>query len=499
MAALEANRHQGLACKVKRPAAWLGMLVFACVLINVVAGQNSGRLYGQTNPFLSGQVPPISTPSAQLANPGYAAPTYNPSAYPALPTGAIPSPAVQTGLSGNYQPGVNFQVPQIPSNLPAGQTSANPFPAASVQTGVPSAGVNLQASGLDPFGNPAVNYGNVPQGYPNLPAAPSAGGGWFSAGAANQAPSGASLFGTQTPTYGPLTGYQNPGLLNNQQAYGNQTYDSQSWQRFWQQSDWQRLFHAFRMRHTFVDGGSLNDVEINDTEIATSLSFPNWLNSDMPLTISPGFASHLWQGPNSITGADLPGSAYSAYLQLDHSTALNRQFGGELSFAAGIYTAYDTVTADSLRFTGTGLGWLRLSPHLTFKAGVEYLDRVDIKMLPAGGLFWTPDANSRFNLYFPRPKISRRLPNLGNTEVWGYVSGEYGGGSWTIRREANFADQVDINDYRLMVGLEWIGIRGVTGFGEVGVAFDRELIYRSDDTIGHNLGDSFFARGGFAF
>lgn len=466
-----------MSSKIHHNPSFHRVILWAITLLLGSGFPNIGVARGQTsNPFLSGQVPPLTTPSAQLPAASYPTQPYAPGA-----------PAIN---GGSYQPGVNFSVPQVPPTLPNSS-----LPAGTGQ-GLAAPPVYAPSPSLsDPFANATVNFGNVPPGYPNMPAPSS---GWYSSGNTSNL-SGRSLFGAQTPTYGPMTGYQNPGLLNNPQAYGNQTYNSQSWQRFWQQSDWQKLFHAFRMRHTFVDGGGPAEVEINDTEIATSLSFPNWLHSSMPLTISPGFASHLWQGPHSGTGADLPSSAYSAYLQLDHSTPLNQQFGGEISFTTGIYSAYDTITSHSLRFTGTGLGWIRLSPNLTFKLGVEYLDRIDIKMLPAGGIFWTPDANSRFNLYFPRPKASRRLPNLGNTEIWGYVSAEYGGGSWTVRREANFADQVDINDYRVMIGLEWIGLRGITGFGEVGAAFDRELIYRSSEPLDYDLGDAIFARGGFAF
>lgn len=461
-------RSAGLSSAGSSIIAWLFVLTVAFSPINLVAQT-------ATNPFLPPQVPPLTSPPSQINAPYY--------------PGTIPSPAVQTGL----QPGVNFQTPQSNPFLNGGPVTD---PAAIAPPSYPPPTYAPTNNLPDPFANATVNFSNTPAGYPNMPAPQS--NGWFASG--GNTVTGPALFGQpQTPTYGPVTGYQNPGLLNNPQAYGNQTYSSQSWQRFWQQSDWQRLFHAFRMRHTYVAGGSPDEVESNDTEIATSLSFPNWLHSNMPLTISPGFISHAWEGPHSGTGADLPGAAYSAYLQLDHSTPLNQQFGGEVSFTTGIYSGYNTITSDSLRFTGTGLGWMRLSPNMTMKLGVEYLDRIDIKMLPAGGFFWTPDANTRYNFYFPRPKLARRFSNLGNTEIWGYVAAEYGGGSWTVRREADFADQVDINDYRVMVGIEWLGLRGITGFGEIGGAFDRELVYRSSEPIDYDMGDAIFLRGGFAF
>jgi len=384
--------------------------------------------------------------------------------------------------------------PQQPYSLaptPGGDWGGTSGPVGSgLQSGAPG---TMGTGSFDPFSAPSV-----PPGYPNLPPPQS---GWFPNTFGTTSPDASTLFAPpQASTYGPWTGLQGPGLLNNPDAYGNQTWSVQSWQRFWQQSDWNRLLHAFRLRHTYIRGRTADRVEINDTEIATSLSFPNFFASQMPLTFSPGFIIHNWAGPDTVvTGADLPGSAYSAYLTLDHSTALNRQFGGEVSFTTGVYSDFSTLTKHSLRFTGTGLGWIRLSPVSTFKLGVEYLDRVDLKLLPAGGLFWTPDPNTRLNFYFPRPKFARRFPNFGNVEVWGYVAGEYGGGSWTIRRQAGFSDQVDLNDMRVSTGLEWIGIRGVTGFAETGYVFERQLVYRSDASDVTRLGSALMFRGGFAF
>ena len=53
-------------------------------------------------------------------------------------------------------------------------------------------------------------------------------------------------------------------------------------------------------------------------------------------------------------------------------------FGGELEGRIGVYSDFDSVTSDSLRFTGKGLAVIKLSPHMTLKAGVWYINRVNI-------------------------------------------------------------------------------------------------------------------------
>ena len=58
----------------------------------------------------------------------------------------------------------------------------------------------------------------------------------------------------------------------------------------------------------------------------------------------------------------------------------------------GAYTDFNTFTTDSIRIMGRGLGVIAITPTLQFALGVVYLDRVKIKLLPAGGLIWIPES-----------------------------------------------------------------------------------------------------------
>ena len=76
-------------------------------------------------------------------------------------------------------------------------------------------------------------------------------------------------------------------------------------------------------------------------------------------------------------------------------------------------------------------------------------------------------------------------------EWWWYISGEYGGGVWTIKRSADAIayhtanptgdsiDLVDYDDMRVALGIDFRRPAGVTGFFEGGYAFQRELNYAS--------------------
>ncbi|MGB7343193.1 MAG: hypothetical protein WBD20_03210 [Pirellulaceae bacterium] len=253
-----------------------------------------------------------------------------------------------------------------------------------------------------------------------------------------------------------------------------------------------RPVQGLRARHTYIFGGtSDDDLSTNDTDVSLPFAWQNFLGSTRPLFIVPSFSVHLWDGPNSSTGADLPGSAYSAFLDFGWQTDPNQMFGLELGARVGSFAEFGVWDSDSLRLMGKGLASFRLTPFSTIKGGVYYLDRNRYKLLPAGGLLWQPNPYTRFDIFFPQPKIARYWRTVGTHDVWGYLSGDIGGGNWAVQRDNGLEDSVDINDIRVMAGLEW-GLTDLiragrrTGFLEVGYVFDREIRYDKTFVTGNN-------------
>ncbi len=315
---------------------------------------------------------------------------------------------------------------------------------------------------------------------------------------------------TDPPYYTPPPEFQQP-----QYGVGAAPYDtnpsrwpssssawpSQMWARM--RDDYlPRLLERPRFRYTFIPGSDDDQVQVNEFDIATTLTLPRFFNSKEPFRLTPGFVLSLWDGPNTMaTGYELPNEVYSAFLALDHVTDTSLRWGWETNLTLGVYSEFGVYNTDSLRLTGLGLLWFRINEINTFKIGVEYLDRVKTKMLPAFGVFIMPTPDVKMDIYFPRPRIAQRMPKFYNYETWSYVGAEYGGGSWTVDRSiAGFVDQVDMNDVRAFVGVEWMGPRGVTGFFECGYVFDRELVYASGiPTPSLPLKDAFMLRTGIAF
>ena len=157
----------------------------------------------------------------------------------------------------------------------------------------------------------------------------------------------------------------------------------------------------------------------------------------------------------------------------------------------GIYSDFSQITRQSIRVKGKGLAVVAIpDTNLTLKFGVWYLNREKYKLLPAGGFVWKPSPLTRFDILFPNPKFTQQLYIMpGGTEWWWYLSGEYGGGVWTVKRSIDVTspnysengniDLVDYNDIRVALGLDFRRPGGVTGFFEGGYAFQRELVYAS--------------------
>ncbi|MEX0820368.1 MAG: hypothetical protein WD070_12280, partial [Pirellulaceae bacterium] len=162
-----------------------------------------------------------------------------------------------------------------------------------------------------------------------------------------------------------------------------------------------RLFQDVRMTYTWVMGEDATDeLQTNDVELATTVNFPNFFHSGQPLHVSPGFIFHFWDGPNTDPVAfptDLPSRVYSTYLDFGWQPMLTPQFGADIDFSVGVFTDFDTTTSDSVRFQGTGLLVLGMTPTLALKGGVTYYDRLDIGLLPAGGILWRPNPQTRFD------------------------------------------------------------------------------------------------------
>jgi hypothetical protein len=266
---------------------------------------------------------------------------------------------------------------------------------------------------------------------------------------------------------------------------------------------YQRLFQDTGLKGTFLYGEDHDALAMTEAEASTTAYFANFLGIQNGLRLTPGFVFHWTSGPSFPITSDVPARLYSTYLDFGFQPRFGPRFGMELNARVGVYSDFQTFVSDSIRLLGTGVGVYRVHDQMAIKAGIAYIDRVKLKLLPAFGILWEPNPQTHWDIFFPAPKISNYWTTIGNRQVWWYVGGEYGGGSWTIEREedplAGFSDRIDINDIRIYAGLEWWNLNRYQAFSEIGYVFNREIVYVLVPSDSVKINNTFMIRGGVSW
>lgn len=359
------------------------------------------------------------------------------------------------------------------------------------------------------YGQPGVYPNSAPSAlFPNSGAYPS--GGYNNGGGTVFGNMYNGIFGSSAGGYGGT--YGQPAYPVLPQNSGNGYFNPNAWNPQGAafngaggMPQYLRLFQGPRFREAYLYGNNDFDaLSINDSDFSVGIAIPNFLYSTQPLYLLPSFSLHQWSGPRAPSTADLPALAYSAFLDSGWQSDPARILGAELGLRVGMFSDFNTGISDSLRIQGRAIGRVRVTPKVTLKGGVVYLDRVRVKLLPAGGVLWQPNPDTRFDLFFPEPKLAHYLATVGTSDTWWYVGGYYGGGSWTVKRDSGIKESIDINDIRLVLGLEWgrndqmrDGRR--VGFLEAGYVFNRELIFKETPLDNLDLQDTFMIRAGIGY
>ena len=147
--------------------------------------------------------------------------------------------------------------------------------------------------------------------------------------------------------------------------------------------------------------------------------------------------------------------------------------------------------------TGHGFGAWEARNDLRVVAGLIYLDRYDVNMLPAGGLIWTPADDKRFELIFPRPRLAWRVAETKRAAQWIYLAAEFGGNQWAMQSSTGHNQVVVMRDYRFLAGWERRPANlGITWRLETGWVTGRTVQYYDSTDAQFYPSDTFLARAG---
>jgi hypothetical protein len=253
------------------------------------------------------------------------------------------------------------------------------------------------------------------------------------------------------------------------------------------------MFDATWLARTGEGGLGMTDLELKSV---LALPCPT---IDWPMLITPGFAVHYTDGPANVA---MPARLYDAYIQFRWLHRFSPEWATDVSLTPSVFSDFEQSSSDGFRLTGHAAAAWTWTPATKVVFGVGYFNRLHVKVLPIGGLIWTPDEDTAFDLLFPQPKLARRIYWTGQTtkevQDWVYLSAEFGGGTWAIAREGAEPDLLDITDYRLIVGMERKVAGGLEARVEIGYVFGRRVQYRNGDPE-FEPNDTVLLRGGVKY
>ena len=217
---------------------------------------------------------------------------------------------------------------------------------------------------------------------------------------------------------------------------------------------------------------------------------------ESPLLVTTGFVGTLTDAAPSV---DMPSELFEGYIQARWLKKVGERLGVDLAVAPGWYSDFKNDSSQSLRVTGHGFGAWEANEDLRVVAGVIYLDRYDISLLPAGGLLWTPADDKRFELIFPRPRLAWRIAERPQASHWLYLAAEFGGNQWATQSTTGPTKGQDqimvIRDYRLLAGWERRPANlGLSWKFEAGWVTGRSVEYYQSNQPWFYPSDTFLAR-----
>jgi hypothetical protein len=232
------------------------------------------------------------------------------------------------------------------------------------------------------------------------------------------------------------------------------------------------FWYARTLSATWIPKDGADGFGNTDVPIATSFA-PIWFDDLPALLITPGFGFHFWQPPDDLV---LPSTVFDSYVDITWRTPVTDRWGLAFGITPGVYGDYKAFNSRAFQLTGWGLVDIAVTKTWTLLAGAAVVRQLDMRVLPVGGLVWTPNEAHRLELLVPRSRLARRVLTFdGGGAAWTYAACQFGGGTWAIALPDDTTAVVTSSDLRAILGLEWFRSRTVAGVAEVGYVFARTI------------------------
>lgn len=254
------------------------------------------------------------------------------------------------------------------------------------------------------------------------------------------------------------------------------------------------FWYARSLSATWLPKNGADGFGNTDVPIATSFA-PIWFDDLPALLITPGFGFHFWEAPDALA---LPSTVFDSYIDVTWRAPVTDRWGLACGVTPGVYGDYKQFNSRAFQLTGWGVVDIQITRTWTLLAGAAVVRQLDMRVLPVGGLLWTPNADFRLELLVPRSRLAWKMREFDSGRAaWGYLACQYGGGTWAVTLPGNTSVVVTSSDLRAILGLEWFRSRTVAGVAEVGYVFARTISangvpeFNPNDAVMLQLGATF--------
>ena len=243
--------------------------------------------------------------------------------------------------------------------------------------------------------------------------------------------------------------------------------------------------------------GSGATGKLSVTEVNARWRLSSYLPSGAIFSWKPEFNYRGYDGP---LGIGLPGHAYRFASDFEIGGQGPGPWGFQLGFTPQLTSDFDKqLNRSAYLFDGRGMLFFRPDPTLMLVGGVAFWDRVKDTWVPHAGVVWTPDEQWEFRLMYPKSRISVLLGDTGLGPLWLYGSAEYTVEAFQIGLpQQNGGDQVELRDYRALVGLRSDDACNVQTFLEGGWVWGRKVDY-AGSTPDFSISDGWMIRAGIRY
>jgi hypothetical protein len=222
-----------------------------------------------------------------------------------------------------------------------------------------------------------------------------------------------------------------------------------------------------------LDSTSLGWTDLR-TEVVTALPF---FTRENPIIITPSYELHFLDSPANI---DLPPRLHDVAVDFHIFRVYDNHWIADFAVTPGLYADDNSFdSSDALRINGRAVGVYAPTIDLKYALGVTYLDGAWSKVIPVAGVIYTPNDDVEYQLVFPTPRVSWRLPQFspipGRDERWVYVAVEYGNAAWAFQQSNGAPDVFASRDYRVILGAERRIVSGISHRTEIGYVFHRDI------------------------